>query len=119
MSIPPLISDSYFLARLETFSFAWSNTAWNQNSYRIHCVTGLMLITHKSVIQRPSWETNSHSASQEILCSVEPSSLPRPLSWDSGIQFTPSHSLCLCNICFNLVLPSMPRSCNSLQDFKW
>lgn len=32
MSIPPLVPDSYSLARLETFSFAWSNTACNKDS---------------------------------------------------------------------------------------
>ena len=41
MSIPTLISDSYSLARLETFSFAWSNTAWNKNSYETAVQAGI------------------------------------------------------------------------------
>jgi len=78
-----------------------------------------------SLEQRPSWEVNSHSASQEILllCSPEvhyrvhksPPLVPILIQMLSGHAF-PN---CFPNIRFNIIFPSTPRSSERSIAFRF
>jgi hypothetical protein len=125
-----LIRHDYVLEYYQTFS---SLRFWVLHSAIVTRIQGnnplaLSYLTRQPTIsteQSPSWEANSHSASQEIpafyvtwrFITVFTTARHQSLSWSTWIQST--HSSRFCMIHFNIIIPLRPGlPCDSfLQVF--